>query len=113
MTTTIHQATRLRLQITRNALQHAVMEVNVSAFALRDTTRSLLRYGGPVLAGEVTAECNRLDAALDLMRAALEIAHGGRSDVPAVMLYGCPPAEAVRRLLGQGPVIGPNIYDPL
>ena len=118
MTNPVHQATRLRLQITRNALQHAIMEVNVSAFALRYAARSILHYGGPSMAGEVTAECNRLDAALDLMRAAIEIAHGGLSDVPAVLLFcvrgdGCPPAETVRRLLGQGPVTGPNIYDPL
>jgi hypothetical protein len=94
-TQSIHAATVIRLQVAHNAIEAAVPAIRDAVLDLPAIAGTLLAAGETGMAESVTEVREKLDEILPLLRAALDIARGVRTDVPVALRGSLAPDVAM------------------
>jgi hypothetical protein len=91
----IHTASLLRLQVAHNALEAAATVLRDTVLDLPAIAKRLTAFGETAMAEDVTEMRAKLDTILPLIRAALDIARGARTDVPPALRGSLAPDTAM------------------
>jgi hypothetical protein len=91
----IHAATVIRLQVAHNAIEASTPALSDAILDLPDIAKRLAACGEEGAAEDVHDMHKKLAAALPLLRAALDIARGARTDVPPELRGSLAPDTAM------------------
>lgn len=91
----IHTATVIRLQVAHNALEVVTPVLSDTAMDLPAIARHLEQHNAEGMAADLRDMQTKLNEALALARAALDIARGARTDVPPQLRGSLAPDPAM------------------
>jgi hypothetical protein len=96
----IHTATVIRLQVAHNAIEASTPALSYAILDLSDIAKRLAACGEDAAAEDVHDMQTKLAAVLPLLRAALDIARGARTDIPPELRASlAPDASMLTRFL--------------